>query len=103
MFRGTRRTLGCRRLQRFNDHLADEIWSTSQGCQTQLILLNDAVVCPSLLRRTGETGSGTSGTVDPQSEMGGGSKAGSAAGSVEASGQASGHRFQAKVQAKASF
>ena len=37
--------------------------------------------------------------MDPQSEVGGISKAGSAAGSVEASG----HRLQAKVQAEASF
>ena len=41
--------------------------------------------------------------MDPQSEMGGGSKVGSAEDSVGASGQASGHPFQAKVQAKASF
>ena len=44
-------------------------------------------------------GSGTGSSVDPQSEVGGVSKAGSAACSVEASG----HRLQAKVQAKARF
>ena len=37
--------------------------------------------------------------MDPQSEVGGDSKAGSTSGSVEASG----HRLQAKAQAKASF
>ena len=63
----------------------------------QLVLPNDAVVCPLLQQRTEWTGSGTGSTVDLQSEMSGGSKAGSAAGSVGISGQTSGHLLKMKL------
>ncbi|CAN0443768.1 unnamed protein product [Ascophyllum nodosum] len=49
-------------------------------------------------KRTGGTGSETGGTVDPQSEMGGGGKAGSAAGSVGLLAKLRGTGFRQSVQ-----